>query len=85
MPEYTPLPWWCIDSIIAPFPSVARRFLCRSSFFGLGVLASGFVVRTSEDSCFKVCVKFLLASAKALGSNFGLLAEGSPVATSLLL
>ena len=47
------------------------------------MLASGFVVRTSEDSCFKVCVKFLLASAKAFVSNFGFLAGGSPVSPSL--
>ena len=47
------------------------------------MLASGFVVRTSEESCFKVCVKFLLASAKAFVSNFGFFAGGSPVSPSL--
>lgn len=36
------------------------------------------MVRTSEESCFRVCVKFLLASARALVSNFGFLAGGSP-------
>ncbi len=31
---------------------------------------------TSEDSCFKVCVKFLLASARARVSSFGFFARG---------
>ena len=30
------------------------------------------VLSTSDDNCFRVCVRFLLASASALVSNFGL-------------
>jgi len=65
--------------MIAPLPSVALRFLSRrSSFFGLlGPGTSGLAVSTSDESCLRVCVRFLLASAKALGSSFGLLAGGS--------
>ena len=37
------------------------------------------MVRTSEESCFRVCVKFLLASAKAFVSSFGFLACDSPL------
>ena len=50
-----------------------------------GSWVSGRVVRTSEDSCFRVCVKFLLASAKALVSNFGFLAGGSPLVSLVSL
>lgn len=34
--------------------------------------AAVFVVRTSEESCFRVCVRFLEASARARVSSFGL-------------
>ena len=51
----------------------------------VGSWDSGRVVRTSEDSCFRVWVKFLLASAKALVSNFGFLAGGSPLSLGSLL
>ncbi len=40
------------------------------------VPASGRVIRTSEDSCFSVCVRFLLASARARVSSFGFFAGG---------
>merc|ERR1719347_1933909 len=48
------------------------------SFFGFGTGCSvGLNVRTSEESCLRVCVRFLLASANALGSSFGFFAGGS--------
>ena len=58
------------------------NFAEPTSFFGLvggtGVgLCSGFVVITSEESCFKVWVRFLLASASARVSSFGFLDGGS--------
>ncbi len=40
------------------------------------VPASGRVIRTSEDSCFSVWVRFLLASARARVSSFGFFAGG---------
>ena len=40
-------------------------------------LGSGLVVSTSDESCFNVWVRFLLASASALVSSFGFLAGGS--------
>ncbi len=40
------------------------------------VPASGRVIRTSDDSCFSVCVRFLLASARARVSSFGFFAGG---------
>ena len=48
---------------------------------GAGCLAcSGLGVRTSLLSCFRVWVRFLLASARALVSSFGFLAGGGSVA-----
>jgi hypothetical protein len=40
------------------------------------VPASGRVIRTSDDSCFRVWVRFLLASARARVSSFGFFAGG---------
>jgi hypothetical protein len=38
-------------------------------------------MRTSEDSCFSVWVRFLLASARARVSSFGFFAGGGSAAT----
>ena len=41
-------------------------------------------MRTSEDNCFSVWVRFLLASASAFVSNFGFFAGGSDVLSFLV-
>jgi hypothetical protein len=56
--DLSPLPPFKLE------PFVLARFLGRSS--------SDFVVSTSDESCLSVCVKFLLASANARVSSFGL-------------
>ena len=78
-------------SIVWKRKSVNKRlFICirYTCFFGIWLElevevevspVSGRVVSTSDESCFSVCVKFLLASARALVSNFGFFEGGSPL------
>lgn len=70
--------WLLLELLLELLDAACRLFLLFSSFFGLewwvvgGLLlvSAGCVVSTSDDSCFSVCVKFLLASASACVSNF---------------
>lgn len=53
------------------FPTVRSDSVKKNCVFPTSSLVD-LVVSTSEESCFSVCVRFLLASANARVSNFGL-------------